>query len=238
MQNMHENIYCNTVLKTTSRPSNKNSFSKERGGTVVLFVALFLSSVANAVLVYLHYRDGCEPVTNCTDPVLHEALDDEHNAQNIWIHPKDNKDWTAAHNCPEKNFAEVWFKGKGRFYVFSTDAKNWNSSRERCQALGGDLVIINSKEEQEYVAGLILNTTTKALYWIGLSDSHDEGKWRWVDDTHLTHRFWASDPDNYTSPEYPEGEDCVILNGRITEAKWGDVSCLRKERGICEILCA
>lgn len=40
---------------------------------------------------------------------------------------------------------------------------------------------------QEYVAGLILNTTTKALYWIGLSDSHDEGKWRWVDDTHLTH---------------------------------------------------
>lgn len=47
-----------------------------------------------------------------------------------------------------KDFAEVWFKGKGRFYVFSTDAKNWNSSRERCQALGGDLVIINSKEEQ------------------------------------------------------------------------------------------
>ncbi|XP_057201488.1 perlucin-like protein [Triplophysa rosa] len=220
---------------------DKNCFSDERGGIVVLFVALFLSLVANAVLVYLHYSDGCEPVTNCTDPVLHEELDDEHNAQNIWIHPKDNKDWTAAHNCPEKSFTEMWFKNKGRFYVFSTDVKNWNSSRERCQALGGDLVIINSKEEQEYVAGMILKMKTKALYWSGLTDSQTEGKWRWVDNTHLNHSLrslWAAEPDNYISLEYPEGEDCAVFNGRINEAQWGDVSCLRNERRICEILCA
>lgn len=54
----------------------------------------------------------------------------------------------------------------------------------------------------------------------------------------IDNSLWASAPDNYTSADYPEGEDCAILNGRLDDAKWGDVSCLRKEKRICEILCA
>lgn len=74
---------------------------------------------------------GCEPVTNCSDPgtvykvhtVPHDNTEsifacvviffylcaffqepeDEHNAQNIWIHLKHNRNLTAARNCPEKS---------------------------------------------------------------------------------------------------------------------------------------
>ncbi|XP_077069322.1 uncharacterized protein LOC143722069 [Siphateles boraxobius] len=39
-------------------------------------------------------------------------------------------------------------------------------------------------------------------------------------------------PDDHKSADNPLGEDCVVLNGRTTESKWGDVLCLRKERSI------
>ncbi|XP_051988676.1 C-type lectin domain family 4 member E-like [Xyrauchen texanus] len=131
------------------------------------------------------------------------------------------------------DFSEKWIQHKGRFYVFSSEKKNWTNSRERCQDLGGDLVIINSKEEQEFLARQILGT--KTLYWIGLTDSHEEGTWLWVDNNRLKDdlKFWTKNsPDDYKA-----SEDCVVLNGNINEAQWGDISCLRKESSICEILC-
>ncbi|KAK9977884.1 hypothetical protein ABG768_019668 [Culter alburnus] len=156
------------------------------------------------------------------------------------------------------DFPEKWVQNKGRFYVFSTDTMDWNSSRERCQVLGGDLVIINSMEEQKLLANQIRSIGAETLYWIGLTDSRTEGVWLWVDETknhlrqydtflciftvylfiYLFVSFWALPPDDYKSADNPLGEDCVILNGRMSEPKWGDVFCSRKERSICEIPCS
>lgn len=33
-------------------------------------------------------------------------------------------------------------------YFFSTSNKNWESSRQDCKSRGGDLVVVNSQEEQ------------------------------------------------------------------------------------------
>nr|XP_055036157.1 C-type lectin domain family 4 member C-like isoform X1 [Misgurnus anguillicaudatus] len=239
---MPENIYCNTISRTktksTSNYGQKQHISDKRPDDciVVLLVLLILSLVGNAVLVYLYFRNGivgCVPVTNCSEP----DIDIEHDALNMWINPKDTEDWTAANYCPEKNFNETWVKDRDKVYVLSNDTMNWNSSRERCQALGGDLVIISSREEQKFIADRI---GRQALYWIGLTDSHMEGTWMWVDDTPLNNlgSLWTAPPDNFISPEYPDGEDCVVLNGRTQDALWGDVSCWRKERRICELLCS
>ncbi|KAM9457471.1 C-type lectin domain family 4 member C-like [Clarias gariepinus] len=62
---------------------------------------------------------------------------------------------------------------------------NWTSSRESCQELGGDLVIINSKEEHELLAGLMVNLESSSLYWIGLTDAENEDVWLWIDGTPL-----------------------------------------------------
>ncbi|XP_048053182.1 CD209 antigen-like protein E [Megalobrama amblycephala] len=107
---------------------------------------------------------------------------------------------------------------------------DWNSSRERCQDLGGDLVIINSMEEQEFLSERVID-----YHWIGLTDSQTEGVWLWVDNTPLNNNLlWESPPDDWKVENPLHGEDCVILKGE----KWGDVSCLRKEKRICQIPCS
>ncbi|KAL1278404.1 hypothetical protein QQF64_025077 [Cirrhinus molitorella] len=238
-------IYSNTIPRPTSRSAhkdqNRNCFADKREAiSVVVFlsVLLFLSLLANSLLPYLYYSNGldglisCEPVRNCSD---RDVGNDAHIEQ--FLH-KVMENRSQAHHCPKKNFSEKWVQNNGRFYAFSTDTKDWNSSRQRCQDLGGDLVIINSSNEQRYLADQIHSIGTQTLYWIGLTDSRTEGVWLWVDDTKNHLSFWARPPDDYKSADNPMGEDCVVLNGRMSEAKWGDVFCLREERSICEIPCS
>ncbi|KAJ8404959.1 hypothetical protein AAFF_G00328800 [Aldrovandia affinis] len=78
--------------------------------------------------------------------------------------------------CPEG-----WEQSNSKCYYFSTEVKNWNDSRSDCLKQGADLVIIESKEEQEFISKF----TSDNLYWIGLSDSETEGTWLWVDGTPL-----------------------------------------------------
>ncbi|XP_026069080.1 C-type lectin domain family 17, member A-like isoform X8 [Carassius auratus] len=180
----------------------------------------------------MDWQISCEPVRNCSDQ------DVDHGAQIKPFLHKDLENRSQARHCPQKNLPEKWVQDKGRFYVFSTEVKDWNSSRQRCQDLGGDLVIINSIEEQKFLAQKIQDIGPNTLYWIGLTDSHTEGVWLWVDDTKNHLNLWAMPPDDHKSADNLLGEDCVVLNGRMLDANWGDVFCLRKERCICEIPCS
>ncbi|XP_039542019.1 CD209 antigen-like protein C isoform X1 [Pimephales promelas] len=241
---MPENIYTNTYQNRNSRSAEKDQQKecvndKTDGVCVVglLSVLFFLSLLANAALAYLYYSNGpeqllsCEPVTPCS----YSDVDD--NAHIKLIFHKDMENSSKIQHCPKKDFPAKWVQDKGRFYVFSNDTMDWNSSRERCQDLGGDLVIINSSEEQKFLANHIRIIGAQTLYWIGLTDSRKEGVWLWVDDSEVHLSFWAMPPDDHKSADNPLGEDCVVMNGRIAESRWGDVLCLRKERSICEIPC-
>uniref|UniRef100_A0A3Q4GCS0 C-type lectin domain-containing protein n=1 Tax=Neolamprologus brichardi TaxID=32507 RepID=A0A3Q4GCS0_NEOBR len=68
------------------------------------------------------------------------------------------------------------------YYVSSTK-NTWNDSREDCLRRGADLVIINSREEQNFIREF------KKRTWIGLTDAEKEQTWKWVDGTTLTIRF-------------------------------------------------
>ncbi|KAM9363206.1 uncharacterized protein ABDE67_014185 [Symphorus nematophorus] len=69
------------------------------------------------------------------------------------------------------------------FYHISSLEKSWQESRDDCLQRGADLVIINSKEEQEFTRRFMKRM------WIGLTDRETEGTWKWVDGTPLTTRF-------------------------------------------------
>ncbi|XP_053336235.1 C-type lectin domain family 4 member M-like [Clarias gariepinus] len=111
-----------------------------------------------------------------------------------------------------------------KLYFMSNEKKSWTESRQYCRERGADLVIINSREKQEFIA----NWLPGRQAWIGLSDIDTEGEWKWVDGTRLTSGNWANkQPDNYNN------EDCAET-GYPDGQHWNDRPCSYKQGWICE----
>ncbi|XP_062865235.1 uncharacterized protein LOC134327083 [Trichomycterus rosablanca] len=118
-----------------------------------------------------------------------------------------------------------WKEFGTSYYYISTVVKTWAESRQYCRERGADLVIINSREEQEFMKNLNIDT------WIGLSDKLSEGGWKWVDGSALTTEFWMNGEPNNAG-----NEDCAVLNVLSgAPNNWNDVSCSSRNKLICEI---
>uniref|UniRef100_A0A8C1DZL0 C-type lectin domain-containing protein n=1 Tax=Cyprinus carpio carpio TaxID=630221 RepID=A0A8C1DZL0_CYPCA len=126
-----------------------------------------------------------------------------------------------------------WTCYQSSFYFMSTEKKNWTESRRYCKERGADLIIINNREEKDFVH----NKSGNAVFYIGLTDTDAEGTWKWVDNSTLTSSFWASG-----QPDGGQGivdEDCVVTVA-VPPAEWPnlvgwlDVSCNKTFQWICE----
>lgn len=116
-------------------------------------------------------------------------------------------------------------------YLFSTKLDSWGKGRQDCRDQEADLVVIDSREEQEF-----LTRNTKSNTWIGLNDRDNEGTWKWTDDTPLTQAYWCEgQPDNGGgNPQWGE-EDCVhFQSGMKYEESWNDRRCDDSLHWICE----
>ncbi|XP_065327743.1 C-type lectin domain family 4 member E-like [Pelmatolapia mariae] len=139
---------------------------------------------------------------------------------------------------------EGWEQHGEKCYNFSISKSSWKQSRDECRAKEGDLVKIDSREEQTFLERRLrdLMTEDEDKFWIGLTDSAVEGRWVWVDRSSLNESlvFWSgNEPDNWTGKkdEHPEGEDCVRIGekGGANELKcWFDAFCSEPHRSICE----
>ncbi|XP_017537371.1 CD209 antigen-like protein E [Pygocentrus nattereri] len=111
-------------------------------------------------------------------------------------------------------------------YYISTETKTWSESREDCRERGADLLIINSREEQDFIEKFRRGQRS----WIGLTDNETEGVWKWVDGSALTTEFWRSG-----EPNGNRNEDCVITGYASDPVySWADFSCNNKFVWTCE----
>lgn len=88
----------------------------------------------------------------------------------------------------------------------------WHQARDHCEQLGGHLAIVTSKEESDFVARLASGNDA----WLGATDAHKEGDWRWLDGTELLYKHWQDgQPDDW------QNEDCLEIRN-VYGNKWND----------------
>ncbi|KAL9952690.1 hypothetical protein ACROYT_G039981 [Oculina patagonica] len=110
---------------------------------------------------------------------------------------------------------------QGRCYKFFSTKLNWNAAKSACEALGSELVIINSQAEQQAIRAII-----KQKIWIGLyRDPKDKNSFLWVDGSRPSYTNWgAGEPNNHNG-----NEDCTDF-GTI----WNDLACRTTNPYVCE----
>ncbi|XP_073672045.1 CD209 antigen-like protein C [Paramisgurnus dabryanus] len=118
-------------------------------------------------------------------------------------------------------FNDGWIQYRFSIYLFSSEWKSWSESRSYCREKGADLIIINNKEEQDFVQKI----SGTALSWIGLTDSVEEARWKWVDGSILTSSFWISG-----EPNGGAAENCALIG----PSDWADYPCSNAYIYICE----
>ncbi|KAF3694518.1 C-type lectin domain family 10 member A C-type lectin superfamily member 14 Macrophage lectin 2 [Channa argus] len=143
-------------------------------------------------------------------------------------------DMTKELNRLQKNACPAgWSMFNLSCYFVSHKSASWEEGREDCKDREADLVVIDNAEEQTFISDFI---TAGAWIWIGLTDSEEEGTWKWVDGSSLTLSEWApTQPDNGGGDiEFGE-EDCAhFYSGSETRNNWNDLSCNDSVSWICE----
>ncbi|XP_078352243.1 low affinity immunoglobulin epsilon Fc receptor-like [Oculina patagonica] len=114
-----------------------------------------------------------------------------------------------------------WILKQGRCYKFFSTKLEWFAAKSACEALGSELVIINSQAEQQGIRAII-----KQKIWIGLSrDPKDRNSFLWVDGSRPGYTNWgAGEPNNHNG-----GEDCTE-----TGSTWNDLLCGETNPYVCE----
>lgn len=83
---------------------------------------------------------------------------------------------------------EVWrARFGGHHYLAVLAPVSWKQAGKICKKMGGHLVYIETDKEMEFVRKLTANT---AVY-VGATDEHKEGDWRWLNGRKVRKSFWA-----------------------------------------------
>nr|XP_060503496.1 asialoglycoprotein receptor 1-like isoform X3 [Panthera onca] len=120
-----------------------------------------------------------------------------------------------------------WLEFEGSCYWFSRSGKTWPEAEKHCRLENAHLVVVNSREEQNFVQEHIGSLHV----WMGLSDA--EGAWKWVDGTDYATNFknWRpGQPDDWHGHGLGGGEDCAHFH----PDGWNDDVCQRPYRWVCE----
>lgn len=111
-------------------------------------------------------------------------------------------------------------------YLLCGAAKTWQDARSFCQALGGDLAVVASAEENDWIVGQHLDNP-----WLGLSDTAAEGTFQWVDGSAVSFAPWNDGEPNDSGGN----EDCAgVLTSGDAAGTWNDFDCAAQHPFLCQ----
>ena len=112
-------------------------------------------------------------------------------------------------------------------YLFCGASISWNEALNRCESYNRQLTIIENEEENNWLTG-VLDSRLPGIWWIGMSDTEEEGVWRWIDGSMVELDAWHNgEPNDYG------GEDCGEIYRWGIET-WNDAPCDARNNFICE----
>uniref|UniRef100_A0AAV2K6H2 C-type lectin domain-containing protein n=1 Tax=Knipowitschia caucasica TaxID=637954 RepID=A0AAV2K6H2_KNICA len=145
----------------------------------IVLVLLVLTVIAGAISVWLYMRAQTDALTGAT--VSTPMTTTTHGTATT----------ASPSTAPCKLVCDTdWELQEKRCFHFSTNKLTWEQSREDCKSKSGRLVKIFGKKKQKFLFGKVrsLMEDGEDKFWIGLTDSAEEGQWRWTDGSLLNSR--------------------------------------------------
>ena len=118
--------------------------------------------------------------------------------------------------------------------------KNWDQAQLVCKKWGGELVKINSFDENEFVLKLVHSRAPSLKQvWIGLKWNPSVNKFLWSDNSVPFFKFWAPGEPNGKSLE-PCGNMWIARSTYLpyqASGYWNDISCRIRSQYPCGYVC-
>ncbi|MDP6635320.1 MAG: C-type lectin domain-containing protein [Phycisphaerae bacterium] len=87
---------------------------------------------------------------------------------------------------------------KGHTYLTINSNANWKEANELCRKMGGHLAYIETAEELVF-----LTKASRGRIWVGATDEHKEGDWRWGNGKPVSKALWGEpNPSNTRGSEH------------------------------------
>jgi Lectin C-type domain len=110
----------------------------------------------------------------------------------------------------------------GHTYALIKDPASWHVAKQRCEEMGGHLIVIDSSAEGAFFESLC---TTTDWTWAGASDEETEGKWVWVTGKQLARTDWIA---------MDGSEEQHYLGFNRLSKKWHDCNEEHRVHFVCE----
>jgi len=160
------------------------------------------------------------------------AIEDVHSGSDVCIDDPDASG--APHACPPGCTGAF----REHAYLICSVQAPWADAEKDCEAHGMRLVRIDDDAENTWVHKVAFGYGVDRS-WLGGSDSHAAGDWRWADGT----QFWSglasgmrvgclySNWDSGEPNDMGDAEHCVVMFDKMT---WNDDDCATLHRYVCE----
>ncbi len=107
---------------------------------------------------------------------------------------------------------------QGHSYALVKDAVTWHVAKQRCEEMGGHLVVVNNPNESAFILKLCGDETA----WAGASDEEVEGQWKWIDGTSVTMAFDINNQEGF--------DHCMV----VWQHHFADGTAGRRYSYVCE----